>query len=265
MSIRRILSPLTARLGSLGDTARAAFARHHLSGALVLRFRPAALPAGLTRALLDAVCAARPGEAGEAGWPALDLLTTCALRDADGARPRALLTFDDAAADLERGPLLADLEARALSALALLDLDHIDEEAAGVSRHTLRWMLGAGVAPGLWVPQAAVGLSAARLRQRLHDGSRRLRACCGVARPWIATDAAAADPWLKAAAADLGLPYLLTARAGLWPAAPPAAAPVEVPRLTLSPDTAPSALYDLLRASPAALTRAVLWRKLTSP
>jgi hypothetical protein len=252
------LRALRGALDRAVGAARAVLARHRLVGALALRLTPS-LPATLTRDLLDALCAARPHGA---AWPPLDLLTTCALRDTDtDDHLRTLLTFDDVADALERGPLLDHLEARHLTAVAALRPEHIDDPTAGVSAHTLRWMLGAGVVPGLWVPQAAVGVAPAPLRQRLHKATARLRACCGIARPWLATDTPSPDPWLKAAAADLGLPYILTAAPGLWPASPPAATPAAVPRLTLSPHTAPRALYDLLSASPAGLAASILWRQ----
>jgi hypothetical protein len=272
LSILSRLSKLQALLPLQGaaQRARAAVRRgleaQALTGSLALRLTPA-LAASHVRALLDALCEARPQEA---AWPALDLLMGAPLGAplTPSGLPPALLTFDDAAPLLERGPLIGLLEARQLTALALLRPEHVDEPEAGVSRHTLRWMLGAGITPGLWVPHASVGVSAAALHQRLRQGASRLRARCGVRALWLATDTDAPDPWLRAAATDLNVPFLFTAKPGLWPAtrlsaAPVSAAPVEVCRVTLTPTTSPSALYDLLRASPTSLTRAILWRQLT--
>jgi hypothetical protein len=266
LSILSRLSKLQALLPLQGaaQRARAAVRRglesQALTGSLALRLTPA-LAASHVRALLDALCEARPGEA---SWPALDLFAGAPLGApvTSSGLPPALLTFDDAAPLLERGPLLGLLEARQLTALALLRPEHVDEEA-GVSRHTLRWMLGAGITPGLWVPHASVGVSAAALHQRLRQGASRLRARCGVRALWLSTDTDSPDPWLRAAAADLNAPFLLTTKQGLWPAHLAPASPAEVCRVTLTPTTSPSALYDLLRASPASLTRAILWRQLT--
>jgi hypothetical protein len=243
----------------LRDGAQRLLQRQALSGWPVLRLLPSLSPSryGL---ILETALATAPDRDPPAG---LDLLLGRRLGLNHAHAP--LLTFDDAAQHLERGDLLDVLEKHEVTGVALIDPDHLDDPHHGLSRHTLRWMLGAGVIPGLWISNALQRGGATALHRAVHVGASRLKSWLHLPNLWIGTDALHPSPWLQTFAPEVGASHILTARPGLWPLPQRNTHdPQEICRITVDPLTSPADLYDLLLSSPTAQALALTRQRLTN-